>query len=459
MGLTTQEQKTKKQRLSTAVSRSCQYLYFIRFSIVFWLLIPVLAIEDDLSGISAITRGIFTPALFGQFLGSAFFIVCVGMVALLTARLVCLNGEDRFGTSPPSWVARSLGSDSDPWAGRILLMVQAPGLAVIVYLHLNARRELSVSPNLQDTMRAAFGSIIGIALALLFWWVINALDHWTYCFTEAKGPVRTLLYPNRLFFLPYDRRRTAPQRTVVSQYAADRLPWLISLPDTLWKLIARLGPGYADPGGNLWEGHRLAAIALVGYIAVYIVLFPLTAPAPQKGWCGWALGGVAVFFAALSGGICAFTKPPRNGLIKLLWIMVISMFAVLSLTAFRWMLKAPFSFQGFPILGSVLVLTTILAFIFAAVAFWADRHRVPVLTAFVLYLYVSHAFVSRGGEPYFHSQELKTESSPPTPAEILQFHREGCSGPTETNNVCPVILVTATGGGNSRSRLDRNGAN
>jgi hypothetical protein len=447
MNRTTQDQTIKKCRLSSVLSRSFQYLYFIRFSIAFWLFIPMLAIEDDRSGISAITRGIFTPARFGQFLGSAFFIVCVGMVALLTARLVCLNGKDRFETPPPSWIAKSLGSDSDPWAGRILLIVQAPGLLVILYLHVNARRELSVSPRLHDTVNAAFGSLIGIALALLFWWIINALDHWSYSFTAAKGPARTLLYPNRFFFSPYDRTTAAPHPTAVSQYATDRLPWLITLPERLWRLVARLGAGYADPEGNLWEGHRLAAIALAGYIGVYIVLFPLTAPAPQKGWYGWALGSVAVFFAALSSWIFLFTKPPRNRLIKLLRIVLICMFAVVSLAALRWMLKAPFSFQGFPILGSVLVLTTMLAFIFSAVAFWADRHRIPVLTAFVLYLYLSHTLISRSGESYFRARELKAQSSPPIPAEILQLHRRMCSGTTETNAPCPVIFVTATGGG------------
>lgn len=442
----TEEQADDNIGRYEVLSRFFQYLYFIRFSIALWLFIPFLAFEDDRSSISALTRGIFTPALFGQFLGSAFFIVCVGMVALLTARLVCLNGKDRFVTPPPAWIAKSLGSDSDPWAGRVLLIVQSPGLLVILYLHWNARRELSIPPGIPDTHHAMPGSLSGIAIALLFWWVINAVHYWAYICTDAKGPARILLYPSWFFSFPYGLARAAYDATSAGDATAGRMPWVFAWPEKLWKLIAKLGPGYADSEGRLWEGHRLAAIALAGYIAIYIVLFPLTAPAPQDGPYREVLGGVAALAALLSIAIF-ITKPARHPFIRFLSFVLMVTFAILGLWAFVWMFKTPFSFQGFPILGSILVLTTMLAFILSATAFWADRHRIPVLTSFILYLYISHNLVSQSAEPYFHALELKTVSTPPTPAEIFRLHRSTCKGAEMSAVPCPVILVTATGGG------------
>jgi hypothetical protein len=163
------------ERPRSGLLSGVQYLYFMRFSLLYLLAIPLLAYEDWGSGLSSITRGIFTPSDSYSFLGDAFFLTCVGVIGLVTARLVVTNGKDRFGVEPPSWLAKRLGGDSDLYAGRMLIYFQLPGIAVLGYLHFTAHKE-QVSGVWSTNLLI---SALGIAIAIVFWGSLNIIYYWT----------------------------------------------------------------------------------------------------------------------------------------------------------------------------------------------------------------------------------------------------------------------------------------
>jgi hypothetical protein len=58
-----------------------QYFYFLRFSLLYLFAVPLPAIADRFTGINSITRGIFASSTWSAFLGEAFFLFCVGVIA------------------------------------------------------------------------------------------------------------------------------------------------------------------------------------------------------------------------------------------------------------------------------------------------------------------------------------------------------------------------------------------
>src|SRR5260370_28871604 len=84
-----------------------EYLYYLRFAILLWLALPAVAFFDPENSPSALLHAIFTPEYPGQFLGCVFFAVSCSMVAILLARIVCINGVERFpqpGIDVPEWL-------------------------------------------------------------------------------------------------------------------------------------------------------------------------------------------------------------------------------------------------------------------------------------------------------------------------------------------------------------------
>jgi len=88
--------------MSQRVSAWLQYLYFLRFSILFWLFLPVLVLLDHLGYSTTITRAFMAPSSLWQAFHIAFFTVSLGMVVLITARNFCMNGAERFLSEPPA---------------------------------------------------------------------------------------------------------------------------------------------------------------------------------------------------------------------------------------------------------------------------------------------------------------------------------------------------------------------
>jgi hypothetical protein len=424
-----------------ALSASIQYLYFLRFSIVFWLLVPFLAYKDANSGLSTVTRGIFTPGPFGQFLGSAFFTVCIGMVVLLMSRLVCLNGEDRFETPPPLWLQKTLGAKSEKWVLWTLFFFQLPGAYVIHRIHRNALQETAVADTVHAQRLEAVAILAGIALAFLFWWMIDAFYYWTYSYNNRKVPARTLLFPRSFF------RLDKGQKGVTLETDTFELRGVFTPLDWLFRLIAKLGinKGYAGSNGQLWEGHRIAIIAALCYLVVYIFFFPLTSPIPQREGYYYAFAGAALLFGWLAFGF--FRASTQEKFLKWALAIVSSLACLTAIWFLFFYSHRPTSLVGFPILGSVLILVTLLAFIFGSLAFWADRYRIPVFTTFIVYLFVSHSIFSSGGEHYFRAKTFDKAPfpAPAHPAEIFRNRR--CTQQDSVSAPCPIIIVAATGGG------------
>jgi hypothetical protein len=278
-----------------------QYLYFLRFSLLYLFAVPFLAYADWASSISSITRGIFTPAKWYDFLGEAFFLACVGVIGLVTTRLVVMNGKDRFAVEPPRWLAKRLGGDSDSYAARMLIYFQLPGLGVLAYLHFTAHKE--EVPGAWTT--GLLMSVAGLAVAFAFWSSLNIIYYWTA--NDGTGqPPRTILLPRRWLRLP--------EMSAAGHFEAIKPPAFVT---KIWQHMARIGPGYSGesegkgvghsrvtgtlPGSEqrqdedqLYSGHRFASIAAAGYLFVYIFLFPLTSPI--TGGIGYTVSLVALGF-------------------------------------------------------------------------------------------------------------------------------------------------------------------
>src|ERR1700761_2260399 len=95
-----------------------QYLYYLRFAILLWIALPAIAWIDKPEAPSPLLHAIFTPEYKGQFLGCVFFATSCAMVALLLARIIVINGPDRFprpGENIPNFLRVTLGEGAvDP---------------------------------------------------------------------------------------------------------------------------------------------------------------------------------------------------------------------------------------------------------------------------------------------------------------------------------------------------------
>jgi hypothetical protein len=485
--------KGKPAREKPGFLSGVQYFYFLRFSLLYLLVAPFLAYEDWGSGISSITRGIFTPAKWYDFLGEEFFLACVGVIGLVTTRLVVMNGKDRFGVEPPRWLADRLGSDSDSYAARMLLYFQIPGLGVLAYLHFTAHKE-EVSGAWTTSLLM---SAMGLALAFVFWGSLNIIYYWTA--DDGTGrPPRTILLPRRWLRLP--------EMSEATRFEAIKPPAFVS---KIWELMAGLGPGYSDdserarasesgtiekseiapPGGvpsadkeahnndvagddkgirssdtdpaahgrkaQLYSGHRFASIAAVGYLLVYIFLFPLTSP--FTGGIGYTVSLVAFGILTIVLTVVIFRLQPPT----LAWAKYLIAFELSVLSIGAWCLEFHIfeSSQTFPVLCSVLVLLSLIALVICGIAFLIDRIHILVILAFAFLLFVVHTGVGwlylipglnnslrfgGYGDHYFEVLDLKHAPAMASPKEIL---RERNCGDAASPVRCPIIIVSATGGG------------
>ena len=421
--------------LWTTLSESIQYLYFLRFPLIFWLSLFMFAAVDAHSGLNALTRGIFTPPVYYAFGAAEFFVICLGMVSLLTARIVCINGQSRFGTNPPHWVRKSLGKDSEDWAWRTLIISQLPGAYVIYRYHLNAHIELAVLNSLGSVLIEIAWSAVGILSAIAFWRFINAIYYWASCLQPHPGPAPTLLWP---------RHDGMAFRTLQES----DVPFAIKPLLSIFRSIAALGPGYAENDKVLFEGHQLATVGALLYWVLYIVLAPITAPTQQKLYTliVFLVLGVATTIVAWS-----IMRVPHGKNDTTVQIRLTFSFLCVALIAFAAACAAFFSphfakwiwFEHFPVIAAVAVLLTSLAFIFSGVAFWADRHRIPVLTVSIAVISLLQLILPRG-EHFFNPIARRQIAHAVRPADALKnYERVVC----HDEQPCPLIIVTASGGG------------
>ena len=447
-----------------------EYLYYLRFAIVLWLALPAVAFIDPENSPSALLHAIFTPEYPGQFLGCVFFAVSCSMVAILLARIVCINGAERFprpGREVPEWLRAWLGDGpidyadahqrayGDNRALKVLLVSQMPNVYLIYRLIRNAH---DGGIRVDDKFYFDIWMMLaGLILAGGFWWFVSALYYWSYPYDTFNRPARTLLYPRWCFGM---RRGD-----VDSIERCGRLEGLLGAALRLiFSLIPRLSyAGYTDepqagtPRPQLWEAHRLAVVGVIGYLGLYIFLFPVTAPLKQPIGNSIALGGALVLFLLLAQSFLAVTiqaDSPQSerwrsimvGIVAsvallLLFLLVRSFFSVshtpephLSELWFRPPL------QFFPVLASVAVLITFVCFGLAAAAFFLDRFSFPVLTSTIGLICLLHIVFPHGGDHYYAARRSNRPNLI-TPSRLIQ---ERCPDPSKP---CSLIILTATGGG------------
>lgn len=459
-----------------------QYIYYQRFALLLWLALPALAFFDRPRNPSALIHAIFTPEYPGQFLACFFFATSCSMNALLLARIVCINGSERFpspGAAVPHLLTSWLGYGdpnpavpggyfySDRRALIVMLAAQVPNVYLFYRLFENSYLgDVRFSTQLPWLV---VGSIVGFTLALFFWWLVSILYYWSYPYSTFKRPARTLLFPRWCFGLP------------PNNLASDTIErcgrlggFLGRFLNLVFSLLPRLSPsGYSDadpsPAGalaftvarhnwlrlQLWEGHRLATIGLFGSIAIYIFLFPMTAPLPQPWGIRVALILAIGLFGLLYQAFVSIHISPASPK-SLRWRSFLIQFSILAILILcvwfaaswvthshpRWIelwFRPPLQF--FPVMGSVAVLLTFICFTLAALAFFLDRFSFPVLTSVILVVAFLHYLFPKG-EDHYYAARLQNQSVPLlTPKQIVH---QRCPDPSKD---CSLIVLTASGGG------------
>lgn len=430
--------------------RWIRYLYFLRFSILLWLFPLVLLWANDPTRGRSLVSGIVTPAALLQYLCVTFFLVAGSFVALMLARVVVINGMERFGEKGPEVLCWLLAHDSANYEWVAPLLCQLNTAVAIAYFISNG-----LSEGVKGSDIAA-GVTSGLVLAFLFWYALTAIYYITYRPTGAGGAMklgkqtaRTLLLPRRMLWLMRSGENRCFGDALEDADAPLPLGW-----------VARVFPipGYRwTPAGALYEGHYFSLLAACGFFALYFVLWPLTAPVPVPFASNVALaiellGGVIVYGLVLAARVKGAESPEklRSAQRNLtIWKVLLA----LPILGFTLAIPAVYHLGDaarFPILALVLILVISLTWLFGAIAFYADRYRLPVLTVFLLLLVIPRILHWTGAqeEHYISVAGVASPITLPTPGAILdrriqlerQASRSGDATPT-------FIIVTSTGGG------------
>jgi hypothetical protein len=434
-----------------------RYLYFLRFAILLWFF-PLLLVWANTTGARSLVSGIVTPSRCMQYLCAAFFLVSSSFVALILARIVVINGEERFGHPSPPLLSRMLADEEEgnlrfQWIAPVA--AQLNNLIVFVYMRVNGSGE-GVDGHLITEGLAA-----GMACALLFWYIVNLIYYLTY--KPASGAsltakqigreaARTLLFPRSWLLLSRGKHRKGFGDVLEVAELRVSLKWI--------KYFIQV-PGYRwAPRGDLYEAHYLSMLALLGFVGLYLALWPLTAPVAVHGWSlaavvAYIAGGVAVAGAVWTGWI---EEPEKAALAVmspkekqeeqsrlaqlrrrlLVWKIVLTLF-ILGFAAVIPALYYQTDAERFPILALVLILVISTSWTLAGAAFFADRYRIPVLTAIIVLAVVPRVLHWDNGreEHYLSTTQSQNGLRLPTPREILNARYDGH----------PLIIVTSTGGG------------
>jgi hypothetical protein len=431
-------------------ARWVRYAYFLRFSLILWLFPLALSALNE-SGMRALTSGILTPEYWNQFLCVGFFLVSASFVALMMARVVVINGADRFQDGPPRHLKNLLANNHSLQEGRAVLVSQIPNLLTFAYLVSNGAQEGV------NVIGAIVGLLLGSILAVGIWYIVNAAFYLTYRLPAlpekevvlGKNAARTILFPRRWFWLippgqDFDPRTLEYAHTTpVSPLLSDKLA------ECGRYLRQELGiSSYFYSNNRLYESHSFSAQSVLAFLCLFVALWPLTAPVPAL----WP----SVLIAApllLIPSIIALVKVRRSrdvmnrplGGWRLLFQAGIAIFLILVILLYEFSPS-----ERFPIFALLLVMMILITWSLAAVAFFCDRYRIPVLTALFIALIVPRQLNITGGqeEHFISTAPLVTDpgSATPrltplaTPYEILEARQK-------LNPHMPLIIVTATGGG------------
>lgn len=447
-------------------SRSFQYLYFLRFCLLGWLLLPFLCVLDSWTGVSALSRGIMTLSTGWQAFHVMFFVVTLATSTLVCARNIVMNGNFRFASQPPVRLYEWMTTCEPRKLWTVLAVAQIPAFGTIWYVTRTTIRE-QVGFTGSDVRTWPYGGwhlglwgwyAGGLLAALFFWYLVTLFYLWTHEWIPGDGP-RALIFPPLL-----PRVEDAMQGASKPQLAE----WLERV--LRWPLKFT-HVGYAPNGdGPLWELHFLAAVSLIAFVLLYLFLYPIVAPVVTTTW-----PAAEIIFAAVIC-ICVLLGARRTGS---LWkmeragVFFSSVFLVL-LGFFVYLLVSDISNQNvrlersFPVLASLTVILIFMQWAINGASFLFDRYRVPVLTsaillAFLPKLALSYVPVENGAswvqwvqthavdwdaDHYFEVRQVSPVTVLPTPSDAVNktFIRLKTAEPLNAQDP-PLVVITATGGG------------
>jgi len=432
-----------------------RYLYFMRFAILLWTF-PLLLVGANTTGARSLLSGIVTPSQGAQYLCVAFFLVSSSFVALILARIVVINGAERFGSDCPPLLGRLLAEEGDTglrfqWIAPIAAQLNT--FLVFLYFRYNGGNQGI------HRGRIDLGFVAGAGCALLFWYIVNLIYYLTYRPAAGLGTTNikigraaasTLLFPRSWLFL------TRGKHTTGFGDVLEMAELRVSL-----KGIARAVqiPGYRwPPSGDLYEGHYLSLLALIGLFSLYLTLWPLTAPVPVPFWSRVAVIAYLLSGVLISAAVWTASLPKPDGeeqesdpKIQHKWkeyrrhvhqLRVWKIVLTIATLGFCAVIPALYYTEDaarFPIFALVLILGLSTSWVLAGVAFFADRYRLPVLTAIIVLAITPRAAHWDDGreEHYLSTTTTSALSDLPTPSEILNAR----------SHDQPLIIVTSTGGG------------
>jgi hypothetical protein len=431
-----------------ALASWVRYLYFLRFSILLWSVPFGFMWLNSPDRARALTSGIVTPSTLLQYLCVGFFLVGASFVALILARIVAINGSDRFGEAPPELLRRLLASNNARHEWLAPTLSQLNNIVFLLYLIFNGRHEGVSEPTV------AIGSLCGAGLAFLFWYALTAFYYLTYhphvgvaeSLQLAKAAARTLVFPRWALRL---------KATGANPCFGDALEDAdIPLP-VGW--IANLFPirGYRwVPDGALYEGHYFSLISALGFFGLYWTLWPLVAPIEMHTASLVALVvevavGLALYGAVLAAklnGVDPALRPVYQRNLRI-WKVILAapiLGYTFSIPAIYFLSDA----ERFPTFALILIVLISMTWFFGALAFFADRYRIPVLTVFLVLLLAPRIFHWTGirEEHYFSVKLMDAPVTLPTPDVILQ-HKLATQQKGADDRPATLIVVTSTGGG------------
>ncbi len=440
-------------------ARWVRYAYFLRFSLMLWLFAPVLCVLNLRD--STLTSGIVTPETWQQYVCVGFFLVSASFAALVMARVVIINGPERWdrgynkqNDARPPLLTRFLDNDSGKDENAALLISQAPTGLVFLYLIING-----VSQDVNH-WQIWPGFILGAILSAVFWWVLNAWYYVRYVppplpqppkiYSLGENAARTILFPRWCFGLNREGSEYPGEPTI--EQAKTDLP-RVTL-GALGEWLARQ-PGFGftiESDHFVFEGHAFATVALLVFILFSVIIWPLTAPVPAP-TVSIVMIGSLLFFGAVAIGLILAAKPLEGGSVwKARLALCIGIASFLFAVVKFYMGPSP---ERFPILATILILVTALSYALAGVAFFLDRYRVPVLTMIVVAMIVPRLFhldrtIYWDGGPHLGNSQEEHYLSTTTyngSAAVVQTPAKILADRIVAQDQQPLIIVTATGGG------------
>ena len=441
-------------------SRRLQYLYFLRFCLIGWLLLPFVCVLDARTGVSALSRGIMTLSTGWQAFHATFFVVTLATTVLVCARNIVMNGNFRFATQPPVWLYEWMTETEARTLWTVLAVAQIPALITLWYVaRTTIREQVGGFPGSNPGTwpyggwhLSLWGSYAGgLAAAFVFWYLVTLFYLWTHEWIPGDGP-RALIFPP---LLPrVEEALQDASKPQLAEWLEGALHWPLKLTYT----------GYApNREGPLWELHFLATVSLIAFVLLYLFLYPIVAPVVTT-----THPGAEIAFAAV---ICACVLVGASQTRRWKWdragLFFSSLFLLL-LGSFVYLLVSDIVHQSvtldrsFPVLASVTVILIFMQWGINGASFFFDRYRVPVLTSAIAFIFlpklvlsfvpaaqgaswrqwVQTNIVDWDADHYFEARQALPVTVLPTPTVAVAKTFERLNAEDQ-----PLVVVTATGGG------------